>query len=302
MTNSHPLILSIDLDEWFHCRWATGGQTSLWPSISDCLREHYGSDTPAGEIIEPTRKILHALEQAGARATFFILGEVASWYPDLVEEIATRGHEIGCHGMHHYYPTLVPRDEFARELAQARQILRDISGQPVNGFRAPNLVIPDWLQDVLIDQGFRYDSSVCPSRKIQGKYAGQIGASCNPYRVSKSSLLKPGKEPFVEIPIPVFPLLRIPGGVSIATRVFGWNWTRITLDTALRTGATCYYMHPYEFNRKPDISGLKLRDHLFCRRLGPYMERVLDRILQTYSGRIIAAEDYLSTVLAGSPA
>lgn len=291
---SHPLILCVDLDEWYHCRWATGSPLARWPTVQDLFREHYGAERPAGELVPPTRRILEALAGEGVQVTFFILGEVAQWYPDLVRDIAGAGHEVACHGMHHRDMTLQTREEFAGELAGAKRILEDLTGRRIVGFRAPNLVIADWLPEVLAEQGFVYDSSVCPGRKLQGKYGGQAGAPVNPYRIDDRSMCAPGDGHLVEIPIPTFPVLKLPGAVSIATRVFGWTWTRITLEHALRTGAACYYMHPYEFVPPPRLSRMSLRERVFLRRTGPFMDRVLMRLLKRYRGRIVSAEDYVA--------
>jgi len=290
----NPLILSVDLDEWYHCRWATGSPIARWPTVEAAFRDHYGSDRPAGEIEEPTRQLLRTFAAEGVAATFFILGEVAEWYPDLVRAIADAGHDVACHGMHHEDMTRRSREEFAESLARARGILEELSGRPVVGYRAPNLVVADWLPEVLIEQGFAYDSSVCPSRKLQGKFAGQAHAPVNPYRVDRGSLCARGNAPLVEIPIPTFPVLKWPGAVSIATRIFGWTWSRLTLDAALRTGAACYYMHPYEFAQPPRLKKPRLRERVFLRRIGPYMARALAKLLDRYRGRIVCARDYVA--------
>jgi len=302
--SGHPLILSLDLDEWYHCRWATGGPTALWKNPQACFRDYYGSDRPAGEIIEPTRRILEILNASGVRITFFILGETAEFYPELVREIAAEGHEIACHGMTHRDMTMMSRDEFANDLARARDILSGLSGQPVKGYRAANLVIADWLADVLLEQGFEYDSSVCAGRAIAGKYQGQSQVPANPYRIDGKDLLASGNGGLIEIPIPTFPVLKLPGAVSIATRVFGWPWTRLTLDSALKTGAACYYMHPYEFGVAPSLPSMPMFrsiyiKRVFLRRMGAYMERSLEKLINRYQGRITPFDSFVQDFREG---
>jgi peptidoglycan/xylan/chitin deacetylase (PgdA/CDA1 family) len=291
----HPVLLSIDVDEWFHARWATGTSRARWQRPEDVFREVYGSDKPPGEIVDATLRVLDMLDRADVTATFFVLGEVANWYPNLITEIAERGHEIGCHGFHHRDMTESGREAFSGEIAAARQILKSLTGQPINGFRAPNLVIAPWLPEVLTRQGFVYDSSVCPSRSIFGKYKGQVAAPSNPYRSSPASLLNRGDGHLVEVPIPTFPVLRLPGAVSIATRIFGWTWTRITLEAALRNGATSYYTHPYEFTQPPRLTPYRLKERIFMRRTGEYMFGILERFLSQYQGRIMSIRDYAQT-------
>src|SRR5437773_403727 len=114
------VVLSVDLDEWYHCRWATGSPRSRWKDTATFFREHYHSEAPRGELVAPTRLILDLLDRHQVRGSFFILGEVAGFYPDLVREIGERGHEIGCHGFHHVDADLLGPEAFARELRRAR--------------------------------------------------------------------------------------------------------------------------------------------------------------------------------------
>ena len=292
-----PLILCIDFEEWYHGRWATGSPIARWKNVKSFFRDYYHTDKPIGEVIEPTKKILKILKQNDVKATFFILGEMAEWYPDLVRKIASCGHEVACHGLHHRDLTMMQANQFALELAQSRKILEKLSGKKIIGFRAPNLVITPWLHEVLIKQKFLYDSSVCPSRSLQGKYINQTQAPCNPYRVSRESILKKGDTPLYEIPIPAFPILKLPGAVSIATRIFGLKWTEITLNTALKTGAAVYYLHPCEFNPPPKLIDPTFKERIFFRRSGSFMTKALEAILKKYSGRIIPIKDYLTKIV-----
>ena len=288
-----PLVFFIDLDEWYHCRWATGATTSRWSSIDDCFRDCYGSNRPAGEIVEPTKWILKRLKEANTKVTFNILGEVAQWYPELVRQIAQEGHEIACHGMHHRDLTLISRRQFSQELAEARSILEELSGRRVVGFRAPNLIVTDWLPKLLIDQGFAWDSSVCPASNF-GKFKGHSGAPSQPYWASPNSLCRRGGSNLVEIPVSVFPILKLPGGTSISTRILGWTWSRIALDASLRSGFASYYAHPYEFNTNQGFKRMHLRERVFLRRTGAYMKQVLGKVLTRYQGRVVTAGYYAS--------
>lgn len=50
---------------------------------------------------ETTRRVLRALAEADAKATFFVLGSKAERYPDVVRELAAAGHEVALHGYAH---------------------------------------------------------------------------------------------------------------------------------------------------------------------------------------------------------
>ncbi len=101
------------------------------------------------------------------RATFFILGWIAERYPRLVKEIHTRGHEIASHGYSHkaiYHQT---QEEFREDIRKSKQILEDLTGEAVIGYRAPTYSITDktlWALQILREEGYKYDSSIFPIR------------------------------------------------------------------------------------------------------------------------------------------
>ena len=91
----HRLALSVDLEEWYHSgRWLRGPSIQPVPDMQGLFQRLYGSDHPAGEVVAPTRALLDLFDRHGVKVTFFVLGEIARYYPDLVREVADRGHEI----------------------------------------------------------------------------------------------------------------------------------------------------------------------------------------------------------------
>ena len=278
------VVISVDLDEWYHCRWATGSPKSRWRDTAHFFKEHYRSDRPTGELIAPTRAILRLFERHKIRGTFFILGEVATYYPDLVREIAAAGHEIGCHGFHHVDIDLLGPEGFRRELRDARDALEKVTGLAPVGYRAPNLLLRDFMVPILREHGFQYDASVCTARSVLGKNFGHRHVATNPYRFrDRFGEPDPGGD-FAEIPLPVAPYFRLPSSTGILTRVIGVPWTMWGLSHALRSGDAQYYFHPYELAPRPSIA-LSPRERLFLRRLGPWMEQAVDRIVTDLAAR-----------------
>jgi peptidoglycan-N-acetylglucosamine deacetylase len=295
----HELVLSVDLDEWFHSRrWIDGVQRHAVPDTTALFQRIYGTDRPAGDLLEPTRALLDLFDARGVRCTFFVLGEVARWYPDLVLEIARRGHEIGCHGMHHVDMTVLGPETYAAQLAQATGVLADLTGARPVGYRAPNLVYEPWATHVLEAHGYLYDTTVCVSRPLGGKYRGWAHAPEHPYHPAYDAVGRAGPARLVELPLPPFPVLRISAGSGILTRMFGLHWTLTALRTTIRTCDTGYYFHPWEVARRPAGGRTSVRHALFMRRTGAWMLRAVDRILERFAGRVItarqAAEKFLS--------
>jgi len=288
----HRLALSVDLDEWYHSRrWVDGRQAREVPDLTAVFRQVYGADRPAGEIVAPTLDLLDLFDEHGVSATFFVLGEVAEWYPDLVREIGRRGHELACHGMRHVDMTVLGPDRFRRELVSAVETIERIAGTRAVGYRAPNLVYASWATRILEDEGFLYDSSVCVSRPLSGKYQGYGKAPVHPYLPAYDDIARPGDARLVELPLPGVPILRLPGGSSIATRLLGYSATRLALAVAIRRGNTAYYLHPWELARPPDGGDRSLKNVLFRWRTGSWMRHRLRRLLERYRGRIVTCRE-----------
>ena len=95
----------------------------------------------------------------GARGTFFVVGEIAGGAPDLVREVAARGHEIGLHGWRHAPLTeLDARAVRAPTSRRGKALLEELHRRsPCVGFRAPTFSLGArvaWAVDVLADAGF----------------------------------------------------------------------------------------------------------------------------------------------------
>jgi hypothetical protein len=153
---------------------------------------------------------------------------------------------------------------------------------------------------VLRAHGFRYDVSVCTSRSLLGKDFGHDHVVANLYRFRDRFSRPEADGDLVEIPLPTFPLLRLPAATGILTRVAGVGWTVAGLRHALKSGDAQYYFHPYELGPRPEIP-LSWRERLFLRRVGPWMERAVDRILgrlQSWGVRFVTAGELAQAVLA----
>ena len=116
-------------------------------------------------VVKNTQLILDILEKHKTKATFFIVGWTAERHPELVQEINNRGHDIGCHSyLHQKIYNLTP-DEFLEDTRKAKEILEQITGKEIVGYRAPSYSITKkslWALSILEELGFKYDSSIFP--------------------------------------------------------------------------------------------------------------------------------------------
>lgn len=278
------LTVSIDLDMWWQCRWATGSEASIWPDCRSLFQECYGCGEPGGEVVGLTHELLDMFDASGIRATFFILGQMGELFPDLVRTIASRGHEIACHGYYHVDAPILGREGFREQVGRAKTLLEDLSGTEVRGYRAPNLVLAPWFFDEVAALGFGYDSSICPARSFFGKYADHKGTPSNPYVLPESLFLDLANHGLVEVPIPVMPGLALPAGSGIITRVLGAWWSLLALRLCLRRGDALYYFHPYEIGEKPELPNETAYIRLFFRNVGEPYKRMLRRLFALGKG------------------
>jgi polysaccharide deacetylase family protein (PEP-CTERM system associated) len=145
--------LTIDVEDYFQVN-----------AFAKCI-DSKAWDTYPLRVVENTARILDLLDQHSVKATFFILGWVAERRPRLVQEIHRRGHEVACHGYGHELVYNIGPEKFRDDIRRSKQLLEDISGVPVNGYRAPSYSITKdslWAFDILVEEGFRYDSSIFP--------------------------------------------------------------------------------------------------------------------------------------------
>jgi polysaccharide deacetylase family protein (PEP-CTERM system associated) len=193
--------------------------------------------------------VLDLLDELGAKATFFFLGITVRRYPELVQEIARRGHEPACHGFAHERVFTQTRDQFAADVERAATSIEETAGRRPISYRAPAFSInrdTPWAYDVLAGAGFRFDSSQYDSPKVPNRI-GRIPDS--PYRLE----LESGRELW-ELPVAVTRL----GGRALP--IGGGSYWRLLPTPALvrglaRAGATnpfpVLYFHPYEFDPQP---------------------------------------------------
>ncbi len=120
-------------------------------------------------------RLLELLGRHGARATFFILGWVAERHPLLVKAIATAHHEVASHGWDHRRVTEQSLSQFRESVRRTKAVLEAAVGTPVLGYRAPSFsIVPgrEWALDVLVEEGYAYDSSLFPVARPGYGYPG----------------------------------------------------------------------------------------------------------------------------------
>lgn len=225
--------LTIDVEDYYH---VTG--------FERCLSRSRWDEMPV-RVGDSTRRVLDLLADAGVRGTFFILGWVAERHPDLVRAIHTAGHEIGCHSYAHRLIYEQTPKEFRADLRQARLVLEDIVGETVVAYRAPSFSITHrslWALDILLEEGFLFDSSIYPTH--HDRY-GIAGTPVHPHRLERAGGC------LWEFPPPVWRIMKypLPVGGGGYFRLYPYGLTRRGLRAINAEGRPfAVYLHPWEFD------------------------------------------------------
>jgi peptidoglycan/xylan/chitin deacetylase (PgdA/CDA1 family) len=137
-------------------------------------------DGPDPEI---TPRILELLEQHGAKASFFCVGEKAVAQPQIVRDIARLGHSVENHSYRHSYAfACFGLGRLAREVGLAQDALARVTGRRPAFFRAPAGFRSPLLDFVLARRGLRYvswtrrgyDSVDAAPARVLARLAGQL--------------------------------------------------------------------------------------------------------------------------------
>ena len=208
-------------------------------------------------VPETTRIYLDQFKTWGVKATFFVVGNLARRYPQLIAAIAADGHEIACHGDRHLQLDKLTPQSFREDLQNNLAALRDCGAKDIHGFRAPTFSLTKqtaWAHDVLADLGFTYSSSVLPAKNPLygwpefGSRARKTAAGC------------------WELPVTLLnvPRLTVPAAGGVYFRVLPFFLTRQAISKTIKLGQPVLtYFHPYDIDTKqerfmhPDLGGKK---------------------------------------------
>lgn len=197
-------------------------------------------------VCRNTHRLLEILEGANVRATFFVLGWVAEQFPELVRLIHGAGHELASHSHEHRLVYDQTPETFRADLRRARAAIEDACGVAVVGYRAPSYSIVErslWALDVLIDEGYAYDSSIYPIRH------DRYGIPAWPRHIHRVD--RPGGSLW-ELPGSTVEMLgvNLPMGGGGYFRLLPFWWTRRSVQQLNESEGrpAVFYLHPWEID------------------------------------------------------
>ena len=233
--------LTVDVEDYFHV-------SAFAKSIN-----HKDWDNHPLRVEKNTRRLLDLFDEVQVKATFFVLGWVADRNRSLIKEIATRGHEVACHGYSHQLVYNQTHEIFREETVRSKKLLEDIIQAPVKGYRAASYSITKdslWALDILAEAGFEYDSSIFPVR--HDRY-GIPDAEDAPH-----ILRTPGGHSLIEFPLSTAKIFnhKFPVAGGGYFRLYPYALTKAGLrQINHRKQPFIFYLHPWEID--PDQPRIK---------------------------------------------
>jgi polysaccharide deacetylase family protein (PEP-CTERM system associated) len=226
--------MTVDVEDYFHV------------SAFDRVVSRARWDAFESRVSHNTDRLLELFDDAHVRSTFFVLGWVAERFPALVRRIADQGHEVASHGYHHQLLYMLTPRQFREDVRAAKAAIEGAAGVRVVGFRAPSYSVITsslWALDVLIEEGFVYDSSIFP---IHHDRYGIPDSPRHPHVLHRAG------GSLMEVPGSTVRLGRVnlPIGGGGYFRQFPYAWTKWGIDRVnrLERQPVTFYTHPWELD------------------------------------------------------
>ena len=258
-------------------------------------------------VEQNTHTLLELFERKDIKATFFVLGWVAERCPELIRAIHKAGHEVASHGMTHQLVYNQKPETFREETFRSKQLIEDIIGEAVYGYRAASYSITPhslWALETLIDAGFTYDSSIFP---VHHDRYGMPGAPLNIHTAQTTN----GKS-LTEFPLTSAKFFngRLPVAGGGYFRIYPYFFSKLMLKRAAAEikQPFIFYLHPWEIDpeqpRVPNSSALsRFRHYTNLSRCLPRLENLIGdfdfttvkNVIDTYqSSHELEIFDYLT--------
>lgn len=275
-------FVTFDIEEWYSANYA-----SLDLRLIDDNSNHLEKNVD---------RLLEICDEHGIKTTHFIVGDIARNKPGVVKKIHLAGHEIASHSYAHELIYSMTPGQFREDLRISCDLLEQITGEKVSGFRAPSWSVKEetlpWFYENLHEQGIIYSSSVFPGKTFLYGIPGFAETIHQP-------VIDGVKQQVWEIPQTLFSFLGKKTGFSggfYLRALPGWFITRM-MKAKNKDGKSVFiYLHPREID--PDSPRLKL----------PLLERFIhyygvngcevkfQKLIGKFNGSFVRMDDFIKSL------
>lgn len=218
--------ITVDVEDWIQSTWDRNAE------ISDISSDN-------------TLKLLDLLDEISIKTTMFIQGKFAKKFPKIVKLISEKGHEVASHGFNHIEIFNQSRNEFKSDIISTKELLENLIGKRILGYRAPDFSIiikTLWALEVLAEGGYEYDSSIFP---IQHPRYG-----IPKFPIEPTNIMRREEKLITEFPIATFNFFgkNLPIGGGGYLRLIPSSPYLMLAGIVAKKNSFIFYCHPYEFN------------------------------------------------------
>jgi len=229
-------ILGIDFEDWFH---------------PELIQKYITNEKKHPQVIDGIHEILDLLRKKETNATFFVVGELLEFKPDLLDLILDGDHEIAFHTMNH---TRLDTPNFKNCFENELKKFDSLTEGKSKGFRAPSFSLnknSSWAIDLLEKNNYVYDSSVMPAKT---SLYGLPHAQKTPYKITSTSLENNSDNgKIIEFPIMVSKILgkTIPVGGGFYLRTLPFKLIKNSFKQYEKNEIPgVFYIHSWELTPK----------------------------------------------------
>lgn len=280
MSVTPRVLLSIDYEPWF-------ALFRRYDALTDPHQRRELDNQFTLRALDPI------LEQLGdSKASIYLVGEVAEWYPEVPQKIVSAGHELGLHC--HIHRPLKSVDELAQDICASSAWRKQYN---VRGYRAPMIGIHEAAYPLLEQNGFQYSSSIYAP-------AGTLIRKGNIWEIPVSTTRAHARNETYTAPRDfTFKLLfsgEFPYGSSFSIGLLGNRILKIIEGDLKHGRSPTLFLHPYELVSPAPfarfIPDLVRNPHLlpFLRDKSGFLKTLLKSFpvspLGTYLDEVLAAQ------------
>jgi polysaccharide deacetylase family protein (PEP-CTERM system associated) len=274
-------FLTFDIEEWFHANYDGINLTNY--------------DSKSTNLESNVDRLIDICNIYDIKATCFVLGDIAQQKPKIIQKLYNSGHEIASHGMSHRLIHSMTPAEFHIDLKRSSDVLENLTGQKVVGFRAPSWSVKSeifsWFYETLSHEGFSYSSSVYPANN---PLFGIPNFTDSP--------TYPTSFPVLEIPQSILNLFGTRVGYAGGgfLRFFPTWLIKQAIKHKNQNGKNVFiYLHPREIDMEQPRLKLGLVDGYFHYQGISGCETKMHALLNQFSSSFMRMDEYVKNVSVG---
>jgi polysaccharide deacetylase family protein (PEP-CTERM system associated) len=272
-------FLTFDIEDWYHSNFKGVDLSKI-----DINKTNFENNVS---------RLMDVCDKYGVKCTCFVVGSIAEKFPSVIRRIHDRGHEISSHTYSHKLVYSMSRNEFGDDLRKSKDILENIIGEPIFGFRAPSWSVKEenlqWYYETLEEEGFTYSSSVYPAKTF---LYGIPGFKTNPHFPE----IEGKQTSIIEFPVPVFNVMGKKIGFSggFYLRALPGFLIEHILSSKNRKGSSTFvYLHPREIDTEQERLKLPIVEKLIMYWGIAGCEKKFSHIVEKFAPSFVRIKDYI---------